>query len=79
MKISFSYCPESFHDSASRRKDKKYNIEQIEKSFEFLYEMLKDSNEKPTESVKENVKLFTIHKRTHQATEDPHPPVDPAT
>lgn len=61
------------------KKDKKYNIEQIEKSFEFLDEMLKDSNEKPTESVKENVKLFTIHKRTHQATEDPHPPVDPAT
>ena len=46
-------------------KDKTYNVKQIKKAFEFLYEMLKEPQEKPTESVKEDTKLFSIHRRKH--------------
>jgi voltage-gated potassium channel Kch len=46
-------------------KDKTYNVKQIKKAFEFLYEMLKEPQEKPTESVKEDTKLFSIHRREH--------------
>ncbi len=46
-------------------RDVEYNVNQIAKAFEFLNEMLEDPKAKPAESVKENNKLFTIHKRTH--------------
>ncbi|MFM7928207.1 MAG: hypothetical protein ACKO9Q_10885, partial [Pirellula sp.] len=45
--------------------DVDYNIKQIAKVFEFLNEMQADNKEKPTESVKEDTKLFSIHRRKH--------------
>lgn len=46
-------------------RDVEYNVNQIAKAFEFLNEMLKGPHVKPTQSVKENDKLFSINRRTH--------------
>jgi hypothetical protein len=45
-------------------KDRLYNIEQVEKSFEFLREMLKAPKKDVESNAVEHAQLFSINKRT---------------